>query len=323
MPTGTGLSAQLMIGAESTWGTAVPPTRALEIENESMKADKQILHTRAITSEFARTGRSRHYIKGVGGAINLDFMNQGMGLLLNHMLGAATVAQVGTTTEWVQTHTPDPARLGGKSLTVQVGRPSVDGVVRAFTYPGNKISDWSLKQALDQNLKLSLTMHGKNAEDTATALATATFPANVTPLNFQDAVLTVGGTAIPLHTFDVAAKRALSIRRFLGNTMKEQTANGEFAITGQIVKEFEDLAIFADFLSGATASLVATWSYGTITGASTPYLLKLTIPAVEYTTAEPNVSNSDVIQQTIGWRALYNGTNPILTAEYRTSDVAL
>jgi hypothetical protein len=319
----TGLASQVMIGEETTYGVYVAPTRALEFLSVGVKADVPKLITRGIGNQFVKSGRARTYRKSIGGPLSLDFMDQGMGLLLKHALGTVVTAQVGSTAEYTHTFTPDSVGLQGRSLTMQIGYPETGSdTIDAFSYTGGKIVDWTLTSQVDQNLKFDSTWDFKNTEDLAQTLATPSYPALLTPLAFIDATLTVDGSEVSVRQATVAGKRAMNLdRRFLGNAKKEPLANGEFEITGQLDKEFEGTAEYTKFVNGTSAALVLTHSYGTIPTAAAPFSLIITIPYLEYTGGDPAINGSDVVNQTLPWKAFDNGTDPIVSLEWHTSDL--
>lgn len=317
MGIGSGLSAQVGLAPEVTYNTPVTPTRFIEFDSEGIVPDVGKLYTRGINQIVQRKGRVRTYVKRHSGPITFDVMNKGMGMLFKQAFGVATIAQVGETSVYKQTHTLDTTNgKRGISATWQVGRPSVDGTVRPFTYPGAKIIELALSQALEANLKATATLDAGPTVDTATALASASYPADATPLSFIDLVVTVNDVAVSIKTFDMAVRWAMALeRRFAGNVRKEPIANGEAVVEGSFGKEFEDLDIYQDWIDGATASLVGTWAYG-------DDQLVLTIPALEYTGGAPSVQSSEILEQNVPWKALYDGTNPIVKAEIYSTDTA-
>jgi len=312
MPFGSGLSSQVGLAQEGAgaYGAFVAPTRFLEFLTEGIAPDRPSLTTRGLGDQFVRTTRRRAYIKTYGGQIEVDFMASGMGILLKNMLGTIVTAGTGP---YTHTATPDGVGLQGSSLTVQVGKPQNNGVVVPFNYTGGKIHTWMLDQQMDQNLKLRMTFDFTNINDVASALAVASYPAANAPLAFLDAAVTLDGVSSNLRTVQITGTRAMALdRRYLGNQKLQPIANGEHAVTGQLDKEFEDMTVYNKFISGAVASLVMTHT----NGAS---ILTTTIPAIEYTGANPAIAGSDIVRQTIPFKALL-GAQPLITFAYQTGD---
>lgn len=326
MAIGSGLSAQVMLALEGGYGATTTPTQAIEFNECGLKFEPGTLESRSSGRLFLPSGRSRRYTRQAGGNLALDFMNQGMGKLLKLMFGHVTgPTQVLSTVEYVQTHTPDSTGGGaGISAVIQHGIPTVAGVVEPFTFHGCKVTAWELVQEVDQNLRLSLTIDAKPQSDTATALASASYPADLTPLAFLDAVITIGGSSVDLKTLTLSHQRALATdRRFLGNTKKEPIANGEWVYGGSFDKEFEDTDLYDAFVAGETAALVATWSYGEIGATGNPYKLVITLPEIRYDGENPTVAGSNIAMQRVPFKALDNGTDPVISAAYHSTDTTL
>lgn len=326
MAIGSGLSSQFGFVAETTYGTAVTVTRFLEIQKESIKNDVGKWFSRGTKDVVNRSSRSRTYSKGAGGDIEFEVMNKGFGLLFKQMLGTGSTAVVGATTEYKATFTPDiTTGKTGIMATMQVGRPSVDGTIQPFTYKGCKITEFEFTSELDGPLMLKITIDAQS-ETTGTAIATASYPTDPQSFIFIDGALTIGGVTSYVKSIKLNGKWSLDTdRRFLGaiTTKKEPIANGELEITGELGMEFEALTEYAKFVAGTQSALVLTWSFGTITGASNPYKLVITIPVVEYTGETPTVESSEVIMQALPFKALYDGTLPIISIDYHTADTAL
>lgn len=326
MGIGSGLSGQLGTAIEGSYGANTTPTLFTEYLEQNLAIEPGTLESRGSGQITLRSGRSRRYAKSAGGTIKLPFMQRGMGKILKQMFGTVVgPTQVGSTDEWTQVHTLAlTTGRAGVSGVWQAGVPQVDGTVKPFTYHGCKVTAWELVQALDADLALSITLDAKPLSDTSTSLASASYAAGLVPLAFIDATVTIDTVAVSLKSLTINHAAALATdRRFLGNTKKEPIANGEWTIGGSFDKEFEDTDLYDAFLSGAEGALVATWAYGDITGDDAPFLFIVNIPTLRYDGQTPNSSGSDIVMQQIPFKALNNGTDPLITGTYHSDDTAL
>lgn len=322
MGIGSGLGGQLGIKAEGTYGTPEVVDRFYESNSEGIEVDVGKIYSRGIgTGRFQRNDRVKSYIKGAAGSIEMDVLNKSFGLWFQHMLGQDTITGAGAD----KTHTciHDPLALQGKSLTLQVGRPDIAGVVQPFTFEGGKVVDWELKAAIDEKLSLAVNMDFENVL-TGMALAAAAYVASQEMFVFTEGALTVAGAAVPVRSFSIKGNNALATdRRFLGNTKKEPLAAGEMAIEGTLDAEFESLARYAAWVAGTQAQLILTFTLATlIPTTAVPFSLTVTIPKIEYTGETPKVGGPEIVRQGAPFKALYNGTDPILSLVYVTSDAA-
>jgi hypothetical protein len=327
MATGTGIDSQLGVAEEVTYGTYVAPTLFYEFVSEKITLDLGKIYGKNVRSfRFQRSNRVRTYVKQAKGEVTFGVATTGFGLLFKHMFGAVSTTSPGAPKplEKVHTFTPDPNGLKGKSLSWQVGRPeALTGVVVPFSYPGGKINSWELSAKLDDILMLSLSNDFKT-EDTAQVLTAASYSASPGALlTFVDGSVTVGGSTYFVKGISVKGENNLAVdRRGLGNVKREPLASGELGITGSLDCEFEGLTNHTSLRNGTTAQLVLTFSYGEIdAGQSNPFKIVVTIPLIEFTGDPPTVDGAGVVQFPLKFKGLYNGTNPLITLEYRTTDV--
>lgn len=324
----SGIASQLGVAAESTYGTPVTVTRFYEFESEALDIGVQKIYNTALgLGRFQRHDRITTYARGGGGTIVLPVMTKGFGLLFQHMLGQNTVTGVGDD----KTHTciPDANALFGKSLTVQKGVPGTDGTVRAITFEGGKVAQWDLNAAIDQLLKLTLTMdferHRTPDFGSGAALASATYPSANQQLTFVEGTLEIDSTEIFVRSAKVSQNNALKLDRHgLGNVKREPIANAISEITGELEAEFEDLTMLDAWANGTVdGALALTFDSGVEIGTTgTNFGLTVTIPSLEYTGTTPKVGGPDVVMQPLPFKALKNASDPIITLAYVTSDTA-
>jgi hypothetical protein len=323
----TGADGQIGFGAETTWGTAVTPTRFLAFNSENIKLDNPLMRSAGIKAGSSRvlgTDRVRANPKGASGDVNMEVGNKGMGLLYKHMFGASAgpvTPSGGTTTRDYEFTLADPTGLG---LTVQVGRPSINNTVNPFTYPGGKIATWELAQNVDEFLTLTLGVDA-STEDTVTALAAASYPSAVTLFAWQDCVLTIDGTPYDFESATIAGSMGLKTDRYSvrgSGNKKEQLPTDFIGITGTLSSEFQSTAQYAKFVAGTPSQFIFTWTGGVIEG-SFNFRLRLTLPAVKYSGDTPEVGGPDILTQELPWEAFYDGSNPPAKLELRTTDTTL
>lgn len=312
---------QVGIAQESGYGNLAVPTRFFEFNEDSLAPDKQQLITDVRGDQFDTVARVRDYVRGGGGGLGMDFMQKGMGIWLLNTFGQVSSAQVGSTPEYVHTFTPATAGVRGKSLTIQKGVEAADGTVYPFTFLGGKIVQATLGNELDQNLKFGVTTDFKDV-NVAQALATASYPAGLTPLSFLDADVTLAGESVCARSVSFQQDRALNTdRRCLGNSKREPLGNGKVRLTGGLDLEFEDRDQYDKWIAGTIGTLVATWSWGEIASTGNPYKLVITVQNIKYTGQMPNASGNEIARQQMAFMGLWDRNNPLWKAEYHTTDV--
>jgi hypothetical protein len=326
MTTGTGIDAQLTIGEEEGYGVPVTTTRGFEFEQEAIQAQTLKVYGKSLRQlRHQRKDRVRTYVQGAKGTIQFEVLSKGFGVFFRYMLGKVVSSQPDSVlkpTEYMHLFTEDDTAIFGKSLTVQVGRPAVNGTIVPFTYSGVKVTDWSMDTKVGDTLNLQLTVDAKS-EDTAAALATPTYPTNAALLDFVDGTVTVDGTTSYVTALTVAGKMGLNVARWgIGNVKREPVPNAEAAITGTFTSEFEGLALHTKMLAGTTVALVLNFSYGEIdAGQANPYMVKISIPNAEITGDPPVVGGPATVPHNLKFKALDDGTLAPISIEYHTTDI--
>lgn len=324
----SGLDAQLMTGEETTHGTAVTVDRGYEIRAEALSLESQRIESTGIRpgKRVLRTGRWFQGQRSVGGEITMELGTNSFGRWFKHAFGAVSTSQpdaVGAPTVYKHTFTPGALPPG---LTVQVGRPDTAGVVHPFTYSGCKVSSWTLSSAIGEIVTFAPTIMGRD-ETTATALAVASYPANLSLLTFVEGSLTVGGSAHEFRSINLQGTNGLADDRYvhgsrLRNEPLEIGVEGSQArvYTGTIEGEFTNLTGYNRFVNGAEAEMVLLFQGATISGAFKSEV-KITVN-VRFDGTTPNVPDGNIVMQTLPIKAIDNGTTSI-KLEYQTTDATV
>lgn len=348
MAIGSGIASQVGIAQEVTVGTAVAPSRYLRFESETLAAKKKIVELMQLGGglQFARSADRFVTQRDANGDIQFAVPTKGFGLWLQNMLGSfdATATQQATTPAYLQTHVPGV--FTGKSVSLQVGRPTNAGVVEAFTYPGCKITDWELSMAQSDVLKCKITADAMDELTTSTtpagpALGTATYPAGVSALSFVGGAVLAGGTATTtggvtsiaggtaiasIESASITGKNASDTARYVlggGTTKLEPIQNALSSVSGQFSAEFTDMTLYDDYRGDTAVALQLNFVGGLIaTGYS--FFLQIVLPSCYYGDgASPAVSGPAILKQSVPFDALSDDVNPVIQIQYQSTDTAV
>lgn len=308
----SGLAAQIGIGVESTVGTAATPTRFYEFNDESIAQTIE-----RIESEGLRTGnrvlRSDRFASGqkaIEGSFSMDMTAGNTAILFKHALGA-----VATAGSYVHTCTmSDPFGLG---LTLEVGRPGNDGTVRAFTYAGCKINTLDLSVSVGELLSAEFGIIGTTAE-TIGSVTSASYGTGLELLHFAGAAITVAGTAYPCKDFSLSVNNGLTGDRYvLGSQIAQQPIASSLAeVTGSLTAEFVDATAYNRVVNATTAAIVATFTD------SASKSITVTVPVARFDGDTPTVGGPDILDQTLNFKGLFNGTDSPVTIAVANGDSA-
>lgn len=343
MATGSGLDAQLMVGAETTWGTGVTPNHAYEFNDEGLKLDPTFLEPTGLRvgTKYKRASRVSISRKSVSGDITLEHATKGMGLLWKHALASALATPTALTAPaYEQVHTPGDFR--GLGLTVQVGRPEPStGTVRPFTYKGCKITQWELTVSDNAIPQLKITFDGRD-EDTATALAAPSYLSGSKVFSFANATLKLGGTASTtsgktsvtgntavatvVTEVSVQGQAPMAADRFgIGNAglKSEQLENATPTVTGSLKAEFNKAELYDHFTANDTLPLVLALTGDAIGASGSNDTLEIILPATKIKGAPPNVGGPDIVQMSCDFEAYSDEVNPVIQVRIVSADATL
>lgn len=322
------ITSQLGVKKETTYGTAVTVDRFFEFTSESMKLDTGRAESRGLrTGQRApRSDRFVPYALGASGGISFDVLSKGFGIWLEHMLG--TVATAGPT-DTAYTHTGTVGTLCGKSFTLQVNRPfgACGDTPQAFTWEGGKISKWELSLSTEGVLSASFDLVCED-ETTATALATASYPASAEIFSWVGGKCTVGGVAVDVKSWKVSVDNKLDDSRIYlrENTRRKEPVESDYReISAEFVLDFDDLTMYNRFKSataaGALALVELQATSATLIGTTTYPRVKVTLPAARFDEDSVAVGGTDVLEQSVKVTGLYDGTASPISVAYTTADV--
>lgn len=319
----SGISAQLGVAEESTYGTYVAPTRFYEFVSEELSMEIEKIESESLRSGTYMLSTSR-WAPGkinVEGDIEMELTYKAMGLWFKHMLGQVNTAQPdAVNAPSVYTHTFIPGDFP-TGLTVQVGRTSVDGTTHAFSYLGCRVSEWEMEAAVEDPVKMTVSLFGRE-EVTTEALETVTYPVGNRIYTFVQGTLTVDGTPVDVKEFSLSGENGLDDERyFLGSQLRKAPIQAELrTYEGELTTEFNDLVLYNKFINGTEGTLELTFDGPNIED-TFGYQVKITCN-VRFDGETPTIGGTEVIEQNIAFTCIDDGTGPgsAITIEYTTDE---
>jgi len=331
MAIASGLAAQIGVAAESTYGTYVAPTRFLEYNKADLKKKKNVVQGGGLAAgQIAQLG-SRRVVTSVSveGGFELEVANKGMGLLLAHLLGSsATPVQQGATAAYLQAHTVGDNI--GKSLTIQHGVPDLTGTVRPFTFKGCKLSGAELSCKVDELLTMSLDVDGRQASEVETLVA-ASLATGVAPFHWAQMSVKLGAFGAEaavsgVKGFSVKFDRGMASERFYagaGGLKAEPVMNDWLKVSGSLDVDLVDKADFADRFAADSATSLVIEFVGPLIASTYYQTFRIKVPMVFFDGDTPTVDGPDVTSGGYSFVAQLDGTNPLVSIDYISTDTTL
>lgn len=329
MPTGSGLDAQVGFKAETTVGTPVTVDKFPEFNSEGFAFDPGWIEPTGLRVgvKYKRGARLVQSRRQVTGTLDMNYSTRNMGGWWRAAIGSSVTTPTVVTAGQSFSQVHQTGDLLGKSLTIQVGRPEPSTqTVRAHTYQGCKVTDWTWSVSDNAIADFQLGFDGWD-EATATALASASY-VTASEFNFsQVTAFSIGGTiggANPLtYTGGTAVQsivtgitftgtNAIATDRFgLGNlgVKKEQLENGIPTITGNLTAEYLQSEWYTPFKANTSTSLNLKLEGAVIGSSSDKDTIEFIIPQIKIKNVTPQVSGPDLVSANVDFEVYSDGTN--------------
>jgi hypothetical protein len=330
MAIGSGLGAQLVIGAEASYAPVsyVAPGKAIEFTKESIVFRKVTAQSAGIAAGRLLNLASRRVLTtaDAGGTIDMEVTNKQMGLIFQALMGTTvTPVQQSTSTAYLQTHTL--ADSAGKSLVIQKGVPLTTGTVTDKTFTGCKIISAEFACEVGGMLTVTLEIDAKDCDETQT-LVVASYPV-MSPFHFGQMAVKTGafGSEAALdgvRKVSVKIERPQAVDRYYAGQAgrkKEPISNDMVKITGSL--ECDYVATTLDDLHTSDGGTSLVWEFlGPIIASTYNETFRLTLPVIKLDGTPPTVDGPAVIKPTYTFTGLYDGTNQP-KIEYMSADMTL
>lgn len=327
--------AAIAFAAESTYGTPVTVTRAIEFLSETLDYKKNVKQSASLRVGrrvgLAR-GRVVPTVEGAG-SLNFEAMSKGQGLLWQLLMGSGVSTLVSVST-YQQVFTFADVM---PSVTLQKQLIDATGAVRPYTFNGVVCEGFDVDFA-DDTLKVTAALNARELL-TATAAAAIVYPAGALSIfSFVGAALytgtvtepttiVLGGGASPLANIrsgKISVKHNPTLDRYNygGGGKKRQPLVKTRDISVNLMAEFDATAMADAVLAETPMSLVVTFQGAALsTGLET---LQFIIPCLFPEGEIPKSNGDDLIIQNMSFTGLsdLSSAQPMWVVA-RTSDAAL
>ena len=336
------LDSQVGVGRESPWKTPVTVSKFHQPNaSGGMRWDAGIQQATPIRVGSIGDRADREWTAGAKatGGFEYDLTSKGFGVPLESAWGTATSTLVSGTT-FQQVFTPGRTGTTRPSSTIQQATVRTDGSVDAYTYAGCTVDSFEIDLPTNGKVTLKLNYVGY-ALATATALATASFPAAESLFEFDQAVLQYGGTltaptttalasmaggttATEFLSFNLACNSNLNERPSMAAGNWNQPLFGKFDATVKAAAEYQNSTWRDAYLNRTSNAmlLTLTTSEALSSGFAT---MQIALPIVRpLTPMGPDLANGDVPQFDFEGKVFDDVANARMAfMVLRTSDSAL
>lgn len=307
-----GSGAQLQIGKETTWGTAVAGAKIINFTSESIKvnADKKTEDT--LIASTAPSGKDLMKLE-VSGDFSGILRPEFAGYLLRLAFGGSDTKTDNSPVTGAYTHS---IPLVGASGTLPSFTAIIDRKVAVKKYSGCKIDSFSLEGAAADYVKFTVSVKGK---DEATGTLASLSALALQSFKTVGASLTIGGTTYDAKSVKFNLKNNLQdVGQTYGSGVyvlepihgqREATVDVELNYDSNTETLF-DTNYTTDTKVG---SIVWTLKSPSVVTGSTQYTVTITMNNVVITSVERNVNGAGVLVAKVSGQALSIGsTEPVV-----------
>lgn len=327
--------ASIGMATESTFGTAVTPTRWLEFVDESLQWNKNVVQGAGLRvgGRVARSARRVVTTVSGGGDMTIEWASKGLGMLLAACMGNGTSSLIsGSNYQQLFTLGDTPP-----SLTMQKTLPQAGGTLTSHTYSGCMVDSFEIDFANADIVQINPTFVMGNFS-TVPAYTTPSYAAAPVSLyQFANGSITTGTTLV--------APTATTVASFTGGTSVLDVRGGSVVVDNNLTSDRFNLGGQGKMLKptvglrGITGTITVEYdneTYNSLYLADTPMaaifnftgaageVLQIVLPEFKFDSQLPVANSTDLITTDMGFSVLDNLTaaQPIWIVQ-QTLDTAL
>ena len=296
--TGPAVGAKGFIGfgPETTWGTAVTPTRYIEFLSEGLKRNQSGVVSNGIQPSRGATAYKRTTI-APGGDISFEMSPEDVPTLIYHALGGAATSSV----TGGYSHVLKPAISLPTGLTFEIDRD-----VAYFIYEGCKINSLNMSFAPNEIITGSVGVLAENETGTMGASGNTATYSSAEPFTGVQASVLVDGAAQGVMAADFTVSNDIYEGKYeLGGNQRAALIEQKRSVTGKLNIEFDDLTLYDLFVAGTASTLSITLTSDQLITGSTYYSMTISFPKIVYTGETPTMGGPGIILVDCPFTALY------------------
>lgn len=324
----SGLGAQLGIATETRYGTFAAPVTFQRIQPPTLLVDPNYFDSFELGGQGLVQASNLHAqtTRTAGGDIPFTPLDMGLGKWLNLLHGNVVTPGAMTGGLWRQLHNIGLTAPTGKSASIQVGMPQVDGTVQPFSYVGSKVVNAVFRLAVGGAVTVTFAIDAQD-EDVAQTLGTATYPAAAKVFNFINA----SGEFDDVLIADCITEATITIPipmktdRFCiggGALKKEPVVNAEMQPTAELAMEFSSMTNYTAFRAARLRKFELNCA-GSTTSGTYKSALNFALASTDTIRGNPTISGPDILTQNLTLKVLNDSTNAPVAIEYISQDSAL
>jgi hypothetical protein len=250
--------------------------------------------------------------KRIGGPITMDMLCEGMGYFLRHGMGGYAYQNDAPVTG-ARTHTFTLAdALPNYGLSMEVLRSNIPSG-KPFVYTGGKVNSLKLACSTGEPLTLEAGMVFQNELVNQDPSASPTYPTDYPVLWRHSGALTLCGESdVPFDSIEFTLSNTLPTDRFLmKDTLRNPFRNDLRMIEGESVGEYNDLILYAKFLTHQVGALAITFTTDSLITGTTYRSIAIASAGIRLKGTTPTIDGPGVMPYRLPFIGVYNSAEPL------------
>lgn len=304
----SGRKISIGLGKESVRGTVVAPTYWLKhLDTDFLNKNEKIFNESAIgvLDKFSQAEVVKEWAEG---KIEGKITDRSFGLVLASLFGNAPISvQRGATGVYDHTFAQNQTNTG---ITLTIARKDGNTAKRFAMATLNKLE---IECVVGEFVKFSaeyISKKGATSTETVAYVAENEFvPKNAIAKMAADVASIGAAAAIPVKSFKISMERSVEPYFAFGSNDPSEIFNQEFEVKGDITLRYTDTTYEDLWVANTNRALdLDIINTGVTIGGSHNPAVKFTMPEVSLSEWEIDQSKDKIVEQTIGFQALYNLT---------------
>ena len=307
-----GRNSKILVGEESTWGTAASSmNNARPISSGSLARQVSIVPRPDLLSDSGSAMRRGHYQQNesMTGSFEIAATYENIGIFLKHAMG--TLATTGTGDPYSHTYTLAADLPTG--LTIEFIRGTSG---KSEKFEGCKLNSMSMSISAGECMMLSFDVIGQTGAARGTAPSPSLGSAENLIHHNHAGQFTFNSVAYDLRSLPITVNNSLSERQLLGSLLTSEPVRTDF-MSVEVSFELEAAdTLYAALVANTQADATITFTHPTVSNRD----MAITLQNLYLNTAEDSVSDAGIVSISCSGVCESDGTDEGLKIVTRNGD---
>ena len=281
-----GRNSKIVVGEESTWGTAATLSNARPLSNGSLARQVTIVPRPDLLSDSGSAMRRGHYQseESMTGSFEIAATYENIGIFLKHAMGS--LATTGSSDPYSHTYTLAAAVPTG--LTMEFIRGTSGNSEK---FEGCKLNQMTMSVSAGECMMLSFDVIGETAGARASASTPSLGAAENLIHHHHAGQFNFNSVNYDLRSMTITLNNALSRRQLLGSVLTKEPVRTDF-MSVEVSFELEAAdTLYAALVANTQADATITFTHPTVSNRD----MAITLQNVYLTAADDSISDAGIV----------------------------